>query len=81
MLSSLEGYIKRRNKIHQGALRSFRSDSPHPQEEVGLASVLFYFMFCSFLKKKFSDFEIHVGIRGPFLTSPLAPGENFTPWE
>ena len=34
MLGSLEGYIKRRNKIHHGALRVFRSDAPHPQEEV-----------------------------------------------
>jgi len=34
MLGSLEGYVKRRNKIHHGALRAFRSDTPHPQEEV-----------------------------------------------
>ena len=34
MLGSLEGYIKRRNKIHHGALRVFRLDAPHPQEEV-----------------------------------------------
>ena len=34
MLGSLEGYIKRRNKTHHTALRVFRSDNPHPQEEV-----------------------------------------------
>ena len=34
MLGSLEGYIKRRNKTHYTALRVFRSDNPHPQEEV-----------------------------------------------
>ena len=34
MLGSLEGYIKRRNKTHHGALRVFISDAPHPQEEV-----------------------------------------------
>jgi len=33
MLGSLEGYIKRRNKTHHTALRVFRSDNPHPQEE------------------------------------------------
>ena len=37
MLGSLEGYIKRRNKTHHTALRVFRSDNPHPQEEVILA--------------------------------------------
>ena len=36
MLGSLEGYIKRRNKTHHTALRVFRSDNPHPQEEVSL---------------------------------------------
>merc|ERR1719458_807912 len=33
MLGSLEGYIKRRKKIHHSALRVFLSDHPHPQEE------------------------------------------------
>ncbi len=33
MLGSLEGYIKRRSKSHHAALRAFRSDAPHPQEE------------------------------------------------
>ena len=33
MLGSLEGYIKRRKKIHHSALRVFKSDHPHPQEE------------------------------------------------
>merc|ERR1719427_2255069 len=33
MLGSLEGYIKRRKKIHHNALRVFKSDHPHPQEE------------------------------------------------
>jgi len=33
MLGSLEGYIKRRNKTHHAALRIFRTDTPHPQEE------------------------------------------------
>jgi len=33
MLGSLEGYIKRRRKIHHSALRVFLSDHPHPQEE------------------------------------------------
>jgi len=33
MLGSLEGYIKRRKKVHHAALRVFRSDHPHPQEE------------------------------------------------
>ncbi len=34
MLGSLEGYVKRRVKAHHSALRVFRSDTPHPQEEV-----------------------------------------------
>ena len=34
MLGSLEGYIKRRRKVHHAALRVFLSDHPHPQ--VGL---------------------------------------------
>jgi len=33
MLGSLEGYIKRRRKIHHSALRVFLSEHPHPQEE------------------------------------------------
>merc|ERR1719357_208434 len=33
MLGSLESYIKRRNKTHHSALRVFKSDHPHPQEE------------------------------------------------
>ena len=33
MLGSLEGYIKRRSKAHHNALRVFRSDTPHPQDE------------------------------------------------
>ena len=33
MLGSLEGYIKRRSKMHHAALRVFHSDNPHPQEE------------------------------------------------
>ena len=33
ILSSLEGFIQRRRKIHHSALRVFLSDHPHPQEE------------------------------------------------
>ncbi len=33
MLGSLEGYIKRRAKTHQPALRVMHSDNPHAQEE------------------------------------------------
>ena len=33
MLGSLEVYIKRRKKVHHNALRVFKSDHPHPQEE------------------------------------------------
>ena len=40
MLGSLEGYVKRRVKSHHVALRVFRSDTPHPQEEVRWSVIL-----------------------------------------
>ena len=40
MLGSLEGYIKRRRKIHHSALRVFLSEHPHPQ-----ASLLLFYLW------------------------------------
>ncbi len=58
MLGSLEGYIKRRNKIHVGALRAFRSDSPHPQEEVFKLYFDSFFRLEKLMKKSFYHLDL-----------------------